>query len=170
MGNIATKEISIDLFAIKAQAIINEGKVIKSITPSVSWDNNTNLDVQMILKNNIDIVAWQITKEITEPTGYVVLKQKEINNLDNSSSQSNTNTATSNSINTNSNSTKNTTANNSSNIISTIPQSSSSEFNSSNSHVAITANFDAGTTYYIWVIDSGGKKYSQSFKIEKVLN
>lgn len=169
VGNVATKEISIDLFAIKAQAIINEGKVIKSITPSVSWDNNTNLDVQMILKNNIDIVAWQITKEIAEPTGYVVLKQKEINNLDNSSSQSNTNTATSNSINTNSNSTKNTTANNSSNIISTIPQSSSSEFNSSNSHVAITANFDAGTTYYIWVIDSGGKKYSQSFKIEKVL-
>lgn len=179
VGNVSNKEVVIDLFAIKAQAIINEGNVIKSITPSVSWNNNTNLDVQIILKNTVDIVAWQISKESTEPTGYVVLKQNETNgsnNSANSSNQNNTINVVSNSTNSkstaNNNITTNTTTtntiNNTNSIISTIPQSSSSEFNTSNSHVAITANFEAGTTYYIWVIDSNGKKYSQSFRIEKV--
>lgn len=173
VGNVSNKEIVIDLFAIKAQAIINEGKIIKSITPSVSWNNNTNLDVQMILKNNIDIIAWQITKEAAEPTGYVILKQAETNNYSNTNSRNNTKDSYSNSTNTNNVANSNTTGNFEANTntainLFTIPQSSNSDFNASNSHVAITANFDAGTTYYIWVIDSSGKKYSQSFKIEKV--
>ena len=50
----------------------------------------------------------------------------------------------------------------------TISQNENSKYNSSNTHVAITASFDAGTKYYIWVKDARGSVYSQSFKIEKV--
>ena len=161
VGNVSSKEIVIDSFAIKAQAIINEGNIIKSVSPSTSWDNNTNLDVQIILKNSFDIVAWQITTENREPNGYVVLKQKEDYNRNNTTN----NTSSTSSVVSNNNLN---TSNETTSIISNIPQSSNSQFNASNSHVAITANFEAGNTYYIWVIDANGKKYSQGFKIEKV--
>ena len=171
VGNLASKEIVIDSFAIKAQAIINEGNVIKYVNPSTSWNNNTNLDAQIILKNTIDIVAWQITTESVEPNSYVILRQNE-NNTKNSNN-TNTNTNVTNSTNTNSNSLQNSTntlnvSNEINNSSINIPQSSNSEFNASNSHVAITANFDEGITYYVWVVDSKGGKHSQSFKIEKM--
>lgn len=171
VGNISSKEIIIDTFAVKAQAIINEGNVIKSVNPSTAWNNNTNLDVQIILKNTIDIVAWQITTANVEPSGYVVLRQNENNNSNNNISNtnnSNTNSASNQSKLNASNATN--ISNNSINTSNTlnIPQSSNSQFNKSNSHVAITANFETGTTYYVWVVDSRGSKHSQSFKIEKI--
>ena len=169
VGNVSSKEIIIDSFAIRAQAIINEGSLIKSVNPSTSWNNNTNLDVQIILKNTVDIVAWQITTENFEPNGYVILRQNE-NNSGNSN-QTNSNTInTTNITNSTSNTLNTTTANSSNGANNTlnIPQSSNSEFNASNSHVAITANFEAGTTYFIWAVDSKGSKYSQSFRIEKI--
>lgn len=173
VGNMGSKEIVVDSFAVKAKAIINEGNVIKSVTPSLSWNNNTNLDVQIILKNTLDIVAWQITTQNVEPNGYVVLKQNESsrNAEVNENSINNTNSVSTNST-TNTNITANTDTANISNTTNTntsfIPQSSNSEFNASNSHVAITANFEAGTTYYVWTVDSRGGRHSQSFKIEKV--
>lgn len=166
VGNVSSKEIMIDDFAIKAKATINEGNIIKSVNPSSSWNNNTNLDVQIILKNNIDIMAWQINTGNVEPNGYVIIKKNEKDS--NSSNYKNeTNTINTNNVTTQNNNTiKNSTNENT--IINNIPQSTNSQFNSSNTHIAITADFEAGTTYYIWVLDSKGNKYSQSFKIEKI--
>lgn len=181
VGNVSSKEIEIDSFAVKAEAIIDPGNVIKAVNPSSAWDNNTNLDVQVILKNTIDIVAWQITTANVEPSGYVLLRKNEDinNNQNNVNSQNSTNTnSISSTLNTNPISNQNrintsNTSNSSNNSINSsntlnIPQSSNSQFNASNSHIAITANFEAGTTYYVWVIDSRGSKHSQSFRIEKV--
>ena len=182
VGNVATKEITIDSFAIKAEAIIDTGNVIKSITPSTSWNNNTNQDVQIILKNTIDVVAWQITTENVEPRNYVEIKQNtsDVQSTNNQNSISNTSVSTD-TVNTNNNVTSTNTANaqNENNTLSspqnilnintnTISQNNDSKYNSSNTYVAVTASFDAGTTYYVWVKDSRGSVYSQSFKIKKV--
>ena len=178
VGNTSNKEIVINDFAIKANAIIDTGDVIKSVIPSTSWNNNTNQDVQIILKNTIDVVAWQITTENYQPRSFVEIKQNlnDINVNQNNTSNSNSITNNTNTINTSTSNSTNTTQNNTSilsqNILNvntnTISQNENSKYNSSNTHVAITASFDAGTKYYIWVKDARGSVYSQSFKIEKV--
>lgn len=151
VGNISSKEIIINDFEVKAQAIINEGVVLKSVTPSTSWVDNINQDVQIIFRNNIDIVAWQITTENVEPSNYVQVKSPgttENSNRNNSeilqnTLELNTNTAV-------------------------INNSNNSNYSLSNTYVAVTAPFEAEKTYYVWIKDSVGKVYGQSFRIEKV--
>ena len=148
VGNISSKEIIINDFEVKAQAIINEGVVLKSVTPSTSWVDNINQDVQIIFRNNIDIVAWQITTENVEPSNYVQVKSPgttENSNRNNSEIPQNTlelNTNTS--------------------VI------NNSNYSLSNTYIAVTASFEVEKTYYVWVKDSAGKVYGQSFRIEKV--
>ena len=163
VGNVSQKEILVDFFEVKAQAIINEGNIIQSIIPSTNWNNNTNQDVQIILKNTIDIVAWQITTENTQPSNYVELIQST-----NQGGTTNINNTTDNQI-SNTNELSVNTVTSSPNILdtNTFTQNSNSIYNSSNTHVAITASFEAGTTYYVWARDSRGSVYSQSFRIEK---
>ena len=165
VGNVSSKEIVVDCFAIKANAIINDGIIIKSITPSTNWNNNTNQDVQIIFNNTIDIVGWQITTENVMPLSFVQVKQV--------ASQNGTNNQTNNVINsTGNNSVNSVSSNNNANIAVNsnlnVANDFSSKYNSSNTYVAVTASFDAGVTYYVWVEDSRGSVYSQSFRIEKV--
>ena len=175
VGNVSKKEILVDFFAVKAQAVINEGNIIQSVIPSTSWNNNTNQDVQIILKNTVDVVAWQITTENAQPSNYVELWQSTTQsggaNNQNNSTNNGTNLSNSQSDETGELSNSLNTAISSPNILdvntNTIIQNSNSKYNLGNTHVAITASFDAGTTYYVWAKDSRGSVHSQSFKIEK---
>ena len=132
------------------------------------------------MKNEFDIDAWQITSENIQPSSYVELNKKINQNSgitinDNVNQNSTTNSIEiSNTI--NASNSINTTVNNSigvgQNILdintNIVSQNNDSKFNKSNTYVAISASFDAGTTYYVWVRDLRGNVYSQSFRIEKV--
>lgn len=168
MDNMATKEIKINTFANEGSADIGDGILIKKIHVSSDWDGDTNNNVQITFNNNIKIVGWQITTDSNEPHYFNSInlnvtdqpEQDNNENMDNTNSINNTNNTISTNNNTN-------TTNNELNVQNTT-NINTNNFVQASSNLEITASLKINTEYHIWVKDTYGSVYTQSFKINKV--
>lgn len=141
LGNISEQEIVVDCFPQEGTYSLGEGSIIDKIQVSSNWNGNTNNDVKIIFKNNLNIVGWQITTSIYSPNDYVdVSKQETVETPPDTTNETENNTIT--------NSTQTIIVGN-------------------NDPITITKILDINITYYLWTKDVDGNINYQSFTIAK---
>ncbi len=167
LGNISELEILVDCFPQEGRYELQEGNIITKVNVSAEWEENTNKNVQITLNKDLNITAWQISKEDSIPQEFIEVEQiTNQNDAQTNNNQTNSNINMPNNVvlenittsNTTNENISNTSQNNTDNQVQ-IPRRTEP--------IVINKSLEVNTTYYLWVRDRDGNWTSQSFKIFK---
>ena len=165
LGNVGELDITVDVFPQEGKSEIGEGNAITSVNVSADWTGNTNNSVKITLNKDINIIGWQITLNAYAPAEFIQVEQTtnqgDTTNRGNTDNNNQINTSIPNNViwNPNQNTTgQNQTTENITQQNTNIPR---------NEPITINTSLDIDTVYYLWVKDSQGNSWYQTFKIMK---
>lgn len=153
LGNIAEKEIKVDVFPREGIANIDEGTIIKSIVVSSSWNEDINDSVRITFNEGLNVTGWNVTTSDYVPVYFENIELEEYIEEDNIEYLE-----------------ENEIDQENSDIYSEnfVTEDLEQQEQGYNSSFSITQSLKAGVVYYAWIKDAYNNVKYQTFTISKV--